>query len=209
MVSIRKLAARVLAIAVVLLLATMLYVLIFGFRLNLNKHLPVPEMSDKEVHGLLEALRLPDMANVSAMRVVFSKDGAGGSVRISARVRISRSQFDEMFGGSWMKSHQVTASKFAEYQLALPPEYEFDWWEALPLRAGDERFDMPLEEPPYRNYVMCVIRKSESVVDLYFVRAAHSDYLPPIVFKTMRRGRSPTPGFPSQIHFYEIKKGEF
>ncbi len=201
--------SNILTAAALLLLAAIISVLVFSSGIDLNKDIPVPEMTDDEVLGLLKALRLPDGTDISAMRVVFSKDGAGGSIRIRARVRINQSQFEEVFPESWMKSHQVTASKFHLPQMTVPPQYEFDWWEALPLRPGDEQFDMSLDEPPYNNFIMGIARKSGTDVDLYFVSCSHSDYLPPIVFTTMRRGRSPTHAFPSQVQFYEIKKGDF
>ena len=206
----RKLIGRVAKLVGLVVLLAVAYCFWNVFSLQLNKHLPVPEMSDEEVRGLIEALRLPDGTDISAMRVVFRTDGASSrSPTIRARVRINRSQFDEIYPGSWMESHQVTASKFREYRMTLSPEYEFDWWNIPPLRPGDERLEMSFEEGEWSGYVVGVIRKSESVVDLYLVRGSQSDYASPIVVETMRKGRSPTPGIPSQTHFYEVKRGDF
>jgi hypothetical protein len=176
------------------------------FRTDLKKDQPVPELSDKEVSGLLEALLLPDTerkipttraaflpdtTKISAMRVVFLKDGA--DVSVSVRVRIDRDRLDKVVRASWMESHRVAAAEipgFPAYRMMLPPMYEIGWWEVLPLRPEDERFYMRLEQPQhsYPGSILAVIRKVGQDIDLYFVRSSHSDYLPPVVLEAMRRG---------------------
>ena len=209
MISKVKIIKTIVTIITLLLLAGLVVFLMLPFGLDLKKHLPVPEMSDKEVSGLLEALRLPDTTKISAMRVVFLKDGE--DISMSVRVRIDRDQLDEIIRESWMKSHQGEASKSVEYSMMLPPMYEIDWWELFPLQAGDRRFYLPLELPlrSYPGSIMAVVRKVGPDVDLYFRYSASIEHFPPVVLEAMRRGRSPDPGIPSQTHMYEVKKGEF
>jgi len=193
----------------ILIMVALAVMLMWGTRLDLKKHLPVPELSDKEVRGLLEALRLPDTTKFSAMRVVYLEDGV--DIGISVRARIDQSQLDEVVRASWMESHQVAASKFNESRMMLPPMYAIDWWELFPLQMGDKRFYLPLEQPQqsYPGSITAVVRKVGPNVDLYFLRSSHSDYLPPIVLEAMQRGRSPDMGLPSQGYMYEVKKGKF
>ena len=197
------------------------------FRTDLKKDQPVPELSDKEVRGLLEALLLPDVlqkistthavflpdtGQIAAIGVMFLKDG--DDIDIYVRVRINQDQLDEVVRESWMESHRVAATESPEHhnRMVYPLFHEIDWWEVLPLRPEDERFYMRLELPQrsYPGSIMAVVRKDGPDVDLYFVRHSTKEHFSPIVLEAIRRGRSPDPAFPSQApSMYELKKGEF